>query len=257
MRKPRPGGKAVVGTHQELAMFFRKLGGASGHDNAVMCIRCYRFAGSMPTRVLMNSALVMLALLLTQIQCYPQNSEFFDVRSIMRDIKVRYELSPADIHRLGPVIEKENQDVLVIYSRFDGYEDEYPINLWREIIRRRSDFETRIIAGFNPRQKAALRTARTALERRILSFLLEDYVNFLGDFLGLDSLQIEATGNVLSSESKRKHQMITRSNGNPALLQTQLDKLAKDTDIVIRIILSPEQYRLYRSLFTGNGTPIG
>lgn len=202
-------------------------------------------------------AILLVSLSLLPGTSYGQDNEFFEVRSIIRDVKQRYELSTADLHRLGPIIQKENQEVLVIYSRFDGNEEGYPVDLWREVIRRRSDFESRITSGFKPKERAALRTARTALERRVLSYLVDDYINFLADVLELDNLQLEAVGKLMTRQSNRKHLSITKSLSSPALLDAQLDKLAKETDLAMQIILSQEQYRIYRTLSADPNGPVG
>jgi hypothetical protein len=88
-------------------------------------------------------------------------------------------------------------NVVSIYVRFGGAEPEYSPMLWREIVERRLDFETRVKNKLTKRQKAALRTARTELEQRILSYLVEDYISFLARFFELNSLEFEEIGKFL------------------------------------------------------------
>lgn len=201
--------------------------------------------------------IALLVLLFLQISAYGQNSEFFEVKSIIRDVKLRFELSPADIKRLDPLIKQENQEVLAIYSRFDGNEEGYPVDLWREMILSRRDFESRITSGFKPRERAALRTARTALERRVLSYLVDDFINFLADILELDNLQLEAVGKFMTRECGRKHLLIARSLSKPTLLDIQLSNLANETDTAMKIVLTPEQYRIYRTVSVAPQGPVG
>jgi hypothetical protein len=246
-----------IAMQKEPAMNTQRLDATTKSDHSATCFRRWTAACRRIELYAANFAIVLLSVLLLQTNFYGQNNEFFEIKSIIRDVKLRFELSPADLHRLGPLIQKENQEVLVIYSRFDGNEEGYPVDLWREVIRRRNDFESRINTGFKPREQAALRTARTALERRVLSYLVDDYINFLADVLELDNLQLEAVGKYLTRESSRKHLMIVKALSRPALLQAQLDIVAKETDRVMEIVLTHEQYRIYQTLSADPNGPVG
>ena len=88
-------------------------------------------------------ALLFLVLFLTNETTYSQ-FELVDLSSVVKDVKIRYNLTKNDVRRIRPMIERENEDVILIYSRYEGSSPGYSATLWREMIRRRSDFEARL-----------------------------------------------------------------------------------------------------------------
>lgn len=194
----------------------------------------------------------LLAGLLTPSTGYAQNNRLFAVQSIIRDVKTQLKLTTEDLRQVGPLIEQENMDVLLIYARFDDDEPEYSPALWQDIIDRRTVFESRLRPSLTHRQKAALRIARAALERRILGILVDDYIFYLSDTLELSDLQVEGLDYLLRIDSRKKHRLIIYHHADPAFLQAEVKKVDEETESKIRNILSPVQLRLYHSLRLAN-----
>lgn len=190
----------------------------------------------------------LLLILLFAANAYPQDSGFFNVRSIIRDVQSQFKLKKSEIRGLKPLIVRENEDVVRIYSRFSREGLGFSSPLWEEVIKRRLEFESRLSGRLTDRQRSAMRAARTALEARVLSFLVDDYVFFLGDFLELNGLELEGVQVVFQSEFRKKHILIADRISRSDSFQTELEKISEETERNLKMILSPEQFRDYRSL---------
>ena len=206
---------------------------------------------------LMGAVFALMLLLGTPQVVHPQKGDFFSVSSIMRDVKIHYKLDRRDVRRLGPLIENENCDVLMIYVRFGGSEPEYSRAIWRDLVARRIDFEARLDVRLTARQRSALRSARAALERRALEFLLDDYIFFVSDILELDGLELEAIEHLFSKEIMRKHLLVLKYLRQPILLQSEMEKVTLETDTWLVKILTPEQLRVYRNIASREDNLIG
>ena len=178
-----------------------------------------------------------------------QNNHLFAVNPIIRDVKAQLRLNVQDVRLVAPLIEQENRDVLLIYARFDSDEPEYSPALWKEVVNRRLEFESRSGTNLTNRQKAALRIARTALERRVLGILVDDYIYFLVDALELTDLQTEGVDYLLKIDCRKKHRSIINHYMSPAFLEAEIKMIDGDTDTKMRDILSPVQLRIYHSLY--------
>jgi hypothetical protein len=192
--------------------------------------------------------IVLFVLLFIPTNSHPQDSEFFGVGTIIKNVKKRYKLNAAEVRRISPLIERENKNVVMIYARFGGREPEYSPALWREIIERRLDFESRIKSELTKRQIAPLRMARTKLEQRILDFLVHDYMSVLSRSLELDGVEYDLIRQLLYTESDRKHQLITKHLSSLAFLGRKLDLISAETERRLEKMLTREQLRTYRSL---------
>lgn len=201
--------------------------------------------------------LVLIVLVLVPAMVYAQKGDFFSVSSIMRDVKSEFKLNRGDVRRLGPLIENENFDVLMIYVRFGGGEPEYSRAIWRDVISRRMEFESRGDPKLTANQRSALRSARTALERRVLEFLMGDYVFFLSNILELDGPELEAIEHLFNKEIKRKHKLVLSYLKRSSQLQTELDQASRETEYWLARILTPDQLRIYRSIAIPDDNLIG
>ena len=203
-----------------------------------------------------TSILIALTLVVPAIS-HAQKGDFFNVSSIMREVKNQFKLNRTDLRRLGPLVENENFDVLMIYVRFGGNEPEYSRAIWNDVTTRRSDFERRLERSLTVRQRSALRTARTALERRVLEFLIDDYVFFVSDILELDGLELEAIEHLFDKEIRQKHKLVLKNLKEPTRLQFELEKVSLETETWIAKILTPEQLRIYRTLALTEDSLVG
>ena len=186
---------------------------------------------------------------LTPCPSSAQNNHLFAVNPIIRDVRAQLKLNIQDVRLVAPLIEQENRDVLLIYARFDSDEPEYSPALWKEVVNRRLDFESRSGSNLTNRQKAALRIARTALERRVLGILVDDYIYFLVDILELTDLQTEGIDYLLKIDCRKKHRSIINHYMSPAFLEAEIKLIEKETDSKMSDILSPAQLRIYHSLY--------
>jgi hypothetical protein len=203
-----------------------------------------------PAASLLRISLVLSMLILAPMMLHAQKSDFFSVSTIMRDVKSEYKLNRGDVRRLGPLIENENFDVLMIYVRFGGNEPEYSRAIWRDLISRRTDFESRLDPKLTAVQRSALRSARTAMERRVLDSLIQDYLFFVSNILELDGLEAEAIEHLFDKEVKRKHKLVLSGLTQTSRLRTDLEKISLETESWLAKILTPEQLRIYRSIAT-------
>ena len=196
---------------------------------------------------LWRSVAISVLLLLISAPAYPQ-AGIFDVDPVIAVVKNRFKLNKKELAGVSPLIKQENFDVLGIYARFGGDDPEYSELLWQRVIIGRIDFEDRVRANPDSRQKTALRAARTALEDRVLNLVVDDFVFSLGQYLDLSVLEIEAVQNVLNSEYKRKHRLILRQLANPLTFNKGLETINVETERKLKMILSPEQFRDYKAL---------
>lgn len=177
-----------------------------------------------------------------------QQPGFFDVKSVIQDVQKRFRLSQADLQFISPLIQRDNSDLLVIYERHGGSEPDYSPVMWRKIIDQRVEFDARISTKMTGRQASALRVARRALETRILTRIVEDYVDYLVVYLELEALEIEAIEHLFQKERRAKQLLVMKHVDRPEILEKELDAATARTEFWLKKILSADQMRLYRSL---------
>lgn len=196
--------------------------------------------------------IILFILLIIPTAAKSQDYSVFNLRNIIKAVKVKYNLSVKDINLLLPLIKQENFEILAIYLRLDVSQNGYSETLWDNIITRRYEFETRIKGKFTKHQESILQAVRGEMEAQILSLLVESYISFLGDYLELDHFQLEGIGDLLNGDYKRKHQLIIRKSSNVPLLQNEIEKINRQTESGIEKIISPAQLRLYLMLSDQN-----
>ena len=206
-------------------------------------------------RPLFAVPLALVLLLFIAQDAHPQ--QFFDVKSVIQDVQKRFSLNSTDVQHIGPVIQKDNADLLVIYERFGGSEPEYSPALWNRVIDQRMDFENRTAAKLTNRQASAVRVARGSLETRILTRIVEDYVDFLVVYLELEALEREAVEHLLQKERRTKHELVMKYMREPVRLEKELETVSYRTEYWLDKILSVEQLRLYHSLYEAGPTITG
>ena len=206
-------------------------------------------------RPLFAVPLALVLLLFIAQDAHPQ--QFFDVKSVIQDVQKRFSLNSTDVQHIGPVIQKDNADLLVIYGRCGGSEPEYSPALWNRVIDQRMDFENRTAAKLTNRQASAVRVARGSLETRILTRIVEDYVDFLVVYLELEALEREAVEHLLQKERRTKHELVMKYMREPVRLEKELETVSYRTEYWLDKILSVEQLRLYHSLYEAGPTITG
>ncbi len=195
-----------------------------------------------------RAAIIFLSLLSVHQVVDPQKTDAFGVDKLVNDVTKRFKLSSRDVKSIRPLIVRANQNVFEIYVRFSGDEPEYSDRVWDELIARRRDFDESIKTGLTARQRSALREARNGMERRVLNFLVEDYVHFLAEFLELRDREFEMVQDILQSENGKKYQIIITPIFDSASLQRALEAINQETERQMRSVLSGEQWRDYYSL---------
>jgi hypothetical protein len=177
-----------------------------------------------------------------------QKVEFFDVKPVIRDVQKRFRLTAKDVSYVSPLIRQDNSDLLMIYNRFGGPAADYSTSLWREIADQRSTFETRMGSHLTRRQETAVRSARGALERRVIGRVRNDYLDFVIAELELDDIEIEAVNHIFQKDSDTKLALVSRYHRQPEVLEKELERSTIEMESWMLKVLSPEQMRLYRSL---------
>lgn len=191
--------------------------------------------------------LLLLLFILPQKAYFQKSNNVFAVSRVISDVKKRYKLNSQDVTKIKPLINRENNDIIQLYARFSTEEPEYSHRLWQEMIVQRRDFETRKVI-LTKRQKVALRAARTGMEKRLLNYLVGDYVNFLGQLLNLGEFEFNDVQDIFETDKDKKYGLATNYLFNSVLLQKELEIVSEETERAMRKILSNEQWRDYRSL---------
>jgi len=206
---------------------------------------CYR-SGSLFSVV---AAIVLaLGVFVIPMAAQSQRNELFDTQRITSDIKRRFHLSSSDVKQIEPVIAQENKKVAKIYVRFCGDEPEYSSRVWRQIVDDRMSFESSLSSSLTMKQKEALRSARAKMEKRIVDYLVVDYVTFLSQLLELSDFEFSDVNDIFESESEKKRRLITDHLGNPGLLAREIERVTDETEFRLKSVLSPEQWRQYNEL---------
>jgi len=209
-----------------------------------------------PPNVMLSLGLLFFFLLFTTAKAYSQY-ELFDIGSVVQDVKTRYNLSRTDVLRIRPMIERENEDVIVMYTRFEGSTAGYSAILWREVIRRRSDFETRLDVNLTARGRTAIRAARTEMEERLFGVLVDEYIYFLDESLELNPFQFAIVDDLFKKEYRIKHRLIVKYINDAASLERELDSANSSTNAEMERILLPSQLRYYRALLSPGSSLMG
>ena len=195
------------------------------------------------------STISLFALLGLAENTYSQNKEDLDVREVMQDVKKLFNLSARDVKNLRPLLNLENSNVVAIYARFSGGEPEYSNRVWREVIASRCEFLARPHADLTKRQWAALRAARARIETRIVDYLLDDYIDFLGQFLELGKWEFHDVQTLFESDKSKKLRLVEGANINDvSAVRKNVERVSTETEDRLQKLLTEDQWRAYRSL---------
>ena len=184
-----------------------------------------------------------------------QGHDILGVRGLMPRLKKTYKLTSADVASLTPLIKQENVEMLTLYLRFSKDPPEYSERVWIQIIelRQRSDMQSG--TGLSGRRRSALMAASRMLERRMLTILVEDYVEYLAEYLELEDWQFDEVSNAFDWDRKQKLTAVNKQTRDLTALHRELAAVTAHTEWSIRNVLTSEQLKELRRLLE-KGAPV-
>ena len=191
--------------------------------------------------------LSVLLLLLGTNTASSQGHDLLGVRGLIPRLKKTYKLTSADVASLTPLVSQENVEMLTLYLRFSRDPPEYSERVWIQIIELRHRFEKPSANGVSNRRRSALLAASRMLERRMLSILVEDYVEFLAELLELEDWQFDEVSNAFDWDRKQKQAAVNRNIADLPALYRELAGLSIQTESNLRQILTSEQFKELKS----------
>jgi len=200
------------------------------------------------------ASLCCLVLFLPQIAS-SQRSDILEVKALKSEIRSRFSLSDYDLVRIEPLIDQEGRKLIKIYVRFSGDEPEYSSRVWDQVIEDRISFELSLAPTLSKRQKEAVRSARYRMEKKVLAYLVDDYMNLLVQTLELSDFQSSEMSELFASDCTKKTQLISLRLSDIPRLQKELEFASEMTEISMKRIMTVEQWRMYRQL-KENSTPV-
>lgn len=200
-------------------------------------------------RMLMLSAILTLSFSALSGAVYTQSKDDLDFSRVMKEVKERFNLSSGDVKSISPLLSRENRGVVAIYARFSEGEPEYSNRVWQEVIARRCEFLSRPPTDLTKRQWAALRAARSRVEERIVDYLVEDYFDFLAQYLELGKWELMDVQDLFESDKSKKLRLLDLANiHDVSALRKQVENISEETESKLQKLLTEEQRRSYRSL---------
>jgi len=185
----------------------------------------------------------------------PQGHDLLGVRGVLPRLKKTYKLTSTDIQNLTPLVRQQNLEMLTLYFRFSKDPPEYSQRVWIQIIELRHQFDSSQSTGLSIRRRSALLAANRMLEGRMLTILVEDYVEFLAELLELDDWQFDEVSDAFEWDRKQKQSAVNRHSADLPALFRELAALTAHTEWNIRRILTPDQFREFRSILE-KGAPV-
>lgn len=214
--------------------------------------------GKGPRKLTKYSAYAFLLLVLLLFGTSTARSQGHDIlgaRGLIPRLKKTYKLTTADVASLTPLVSQENVAMLTLYLRFSKDPPEYSERVWIQIIELRQRSEKQSTTGLNGRRRSALVAASRMLERRMLTILVEDYVEFLAEYLELEDWQFDEVSNAFDWDRKQKLASVNRQTGDLPALHRELAAVSAQTEWSIRNVLTSEQFKELRQMLE-KGTPV-
>ena len=199
--------------------------------------------------------LSVLLLLFGTSTASSQGHDLLGVRGLMPRLKKTYKLTSADVASLTPLVRQENVEMLTLYLRFSKDPPEYSERVWIQIIELRLRSEKQSATDLSRRRRSALLTASRMLERRMLTILVEDYVEFLAEYLELEDWQFDEVSNAYDWDRKQKLAVMNKHTGDLSALHRELAAITAHTEWNIRQVLTSEQLKELR-LMLEKGIPV-
>jgi hypothetical protein len=206
-------------------------------------------------RLGVGCAALFCLMLLLPMCALAQRTDILEVKALKTEIRTRFSLSERDLVRIEPWIDQEGKKLIRMYVRFSGEEAEYSPRVWDQVIEDRSSFESSLLPSFSKRQKEAVRSARSRMEKKVLRYLVDDYLNMLAQVLDLSDFQSSETADLLEADSSKKTQLIALRLNDVPRLQKELEYVTETTELSLKKILTADQWRLFLQL-KENSTPV-
>ena len=175
-----------------------------------------------------------------------QRNDILEVKALKTEIRARYSLTERELLKIEPLIDQEGRKLIKMYARFSGGDEaEYSSRVWDQIIEDRSSFESTLSAALSKRQREAVRSARSRMEKRVLGYLVDDYLSLLTQALELSDLQSNEMIDLFDSDTTKKLQLIALRLGDVPNLQKALENVTESTERSVKGILTADQWRMY------------
>ncbi len=224
-----------------LKLYKKRFPSIHAGDDSRAC--AFRFA-----RALLSLAALCCLILFLPQAASSQRTDILEVKALKSEIRSIYSLSERDLVRIEPLIDQEGRKLVKMYVRFSGDEAEYSPRVWDQVIEDRSTFELSLTTTLSRRQKVALRSARSRMEKKILGYLVDDYLNVLGELLELSDFQSREITELYESDTTKKTQLITLRLGDVPRLQKELEYVTQTTELALKKILTTDQWRMFCQL---------
>lgn len=210
---------------------------------------------SLFARILFSLASLCCLLLFLPQDASSQRNDILEVKALKSEIRTRFSLTESELVRIEPLIDQEGRKLIKIYVRFSGDEPEYSSRVWDEVIEDRTSFELSLAPALSRRQKEAVRSARYRMEKKVLGYLIDDYMNLLVQILDLSDFQSSEMSALFDSDCTKKTQLVSIRLSDVPRLQKELDFVNEMTEISLKRIMTADQWRMYSQL-KENSTPV-
>lgn len=220
------------------------------YKNALRSISSTSVAG-----IVYSFAILCCLVLFLPAAAFSQRNDILEVKALKSEIRSLFSLSDRDLVRIEPLIDQEGRKLIKMYVRFTGEEAEYSSRVWDQVIEDRSTFEMSLATTLSRRQKVAVRSARVRMEKKVLGYLVDDYLNLLAQVLDLSDFQSNEVAELYESDWTKKTQLIALRLGDVPRLQKELEYVSETTELSLKRILTSEQWRMFCQL-RENSTPV-
>ena len=179
---------------------------------------------------------------------FGQENPLLNTSAVEARLRRQFKLTGSDIKQLQPLIRRENEDAVLMYKLYIRAAGDDFLSLWNGVRTSRAEFEQRLRGDLTPRQKDALRAARSDFETQILNWWLDDHVDALADFLGFDSFQVNCVRGVFEIETQKRLRLINSRAQLFTQGEWEWQKLTDEREKNLEEILDSDQLRLYHSM---------
>ena len=214
-----------------------------------------RTSASLLAHVVFFLAVSCSLLLCMPHSTFSQRNDLLEVKALKSEIRSLFSLNDNDLVRIGPLIDQEGRKLVKMYVRFSGEDPEYSSRVWDQVIEDRSTFEQSLVNTLSRRQKVALKSARARMEKKVLGYLVDDYLNLLVQILDLSDFQSTEIADLFDSDFTKKTQLIALRLGDVPRLQKELEYVSDTTEQSLKRILTADQWRMFCQL-KENSTPV-
>ena len=189
--------------------------------------------------------LVFSFVLLTPQNVSCQRDDILEVKALKKEIRTRFSLTERELLRIEPLIDQEGRKLVKMYVRFTGDEPEYSSRVWDQVIEDRTSFEISLASTLTRKQKDAVRSARFRMEKKVLQYLVDDYMNLLIQLLDLSDFQTSSLSALFESDCTKKTQLVTVRLIDIPRLQKEIEHVSDTTETSLRRILTADQWRMF------------